>query len=189
MTLKNEVGFLEVICGCMFSGKTEELLRVLKRSFISKQKILVFKHASDIRYSTQEICSHNGQKISAHLVESTSEIFKYDLSEIDVIGIDEVQFFNESVIEDIEKLLAKKIRVVAAGLDLDYRKKPFGYMPHLLAMANKITKLTAICAQCSNDAFYSQRLNNINQLVLVGAKDSYEPRCALHHYVPEDKIK
>ncbi|WGL59667.1 thymidine kinase [Pigmentibacter sp. JX0631] len=188
MTLKNEVGFLEVICGCMFSGKTEELLRVLKRSLISKQKILVFKHASDIRYSTQEICSHNGQKISAHLIENTSEIFKFDLSDIDVVGIDEVQFFNANVIEDIEKLLAKKIRVVVAGLDLDYRKKPFGYMPQLLAMANKITKLTAICAQCGNDAFYSQRLNDTKQLVLVGATDYYEPRCALHHYIPENNI-
>lgn len=185
MTFKNDAGFLEVICGCMFSGKTEELIRVLKRSYIAKQNILVFKHASDVRYSYQEICSHNGHKVSAHLIENTREIFKHDLSEVDLIGIDEVQFFAENIVEDIQKLLDRKIRVVTAGLDMDYRKKPFGYIPEILAMANKFTKLTAICTQCGNDAYYSQRLIKKNDIVLVGAAESYEPRCALHHTIPE----
>lgn len=185
MTFNNKIGFLEVICGCMFSGKTEELIRVIKRNCIAKQNVMVFKHASDLRYSSQELCSHNGLKISAHLINNTREIFKHDLANVDVVGIDEAQFFPENIVEDIQKLLDKKIRVIVAGLDMDYRKVPFGGMPYLLAMANKVTKLTAICSQCGNEAHYSYRINKQDQVILVGAAESYEPRCILHHNILE----
>ncbi|APJ03619.1 thymidine kinase [Silvanigrella aquatica] len=183
MLRKNDNGVLEVICGCMFSGKTEELIRVLKRAIIAKQKVLVFKHASDIRYSHEELYSHNGQKITSHLISNTKEIFSLDLDEVDVIGIDEAQFFSDDILEHVELLMEKGIRVIAAGLDLDYRRKPFGCMPQLLAMANKVTKLSAICVQCNDEAHYSQRLIHNNQIVLVGAADSYEPRCRKHHKI------
>lgn len=181
MANKSDIGTIEVICGCMFSGKTEELIRVLKRSFIAKQKILVFKHSSDVRYSHEDLCSHNGQKISSILISSTKEIFSHNLEEINFIGIDEVQFFSDSVIDDIEVLLERGIRIIVAGLDLDYKKRPFGCMPKLLAMANKVTKLTAICSKCGSEAYYSQRLIHDEELVLVGASESYEPRCRKHH--------
>lgn len=183
MVKKNEVGTLEVICGCMFSGKTEELIRVLKRAVIAKQKVLVFKHASDIRYSQEDLYSHNGQKMSSFLVEKTKDIFLQDLDDVDVIGIDEAQFFSDDVVDDIEHLLDKGIRVVAAGLDLDYKRRPFGCMPKLLAIANKVTKLKAICSKCSDDAYYSQRLINNGDIILVGTSECYEPRCRKHHKI------
>ena len=183
MERKKEVGTFEVICGCMFSGKTEELIRVLKRSFIAKQKILVFKHSSDIRYSQEELCSHNGLKISSILISNSKDIFLHDLADVNVIGIDEIQFFSDSICDDIEELLERGIRVVVAGLDLDYKKRPFGCMSKLLAMANKVTKLTAICTKCGHDAYYSQRVVHDNEVVFVGASESYEPRCRLHHII------
>lgn len=183
MTKKNEMGTLEVISGCMFSGKTEELIRVLKRCLIAKQKILVFKHASDIRYSQEELYSHNGQKISSFLIENANEIFLQNLNQVNVIGIDEAQFFNDDVIDYVERLMEEGIRVVIAGLELDYKRRPFGCMPKLLAMANKVTKLTAICSQCCDDAFYSQRLIHNDEIVLVGASEYYEPRCRKHHKI------
>ncbi len=183
MTKKNGTGTLEAICGCMFSGKTEELIRVLKRAVIAKQKVLVFKHASDIRYSQEELYSHNGQKVASFLIENTNEIFLQNLENVDVIGIDEAQFFSDDVVEHIEHLMEKGIRVVIAGLELDFRRRPFGCMPKLLAMANKVTKLTAICSQCSDEAHYSQRLINNEEIVLVGASECYEPRCRKHHKI------
>jgi thymidine kinase len=183
MAKKNEMGTLEVICGCMFSGKTEELIRVLKRAIIAKQKVLVFKQASDIRYSQEELYSHNGQKVSSFLIENTKEIFLHNLENVDVIGIDEAQFFSNEVFDHIDQLMEKGIRVVIAGLELDYKRRPFGSMPKLLAMANKVTKLTAICSQCSDEAHFSQRLINNEEIVLVGASESYEPRCRKHHKI------
>ena len=183
MAFKNEVGTIEVICGCMFSGKTEELIRVLKRAVIAKQKVLVFKHTSDIRYSQEELYSHNGQKFSSFLITQTSEIFSHNLNQVNVVGIDEAQFFTNNVVDDVEKLLELGIRVVVAGLDLDYKRRPFGCMPQLLAMANKVTKLTAICSKCGHDAFYSQRLIHNDDIVLVGALESYESRCRNHHEI------
>ena len=183
MPKKNGMGMLEVICGCMFSGKTEELIRVLKRAVIAKQKVLVFKHASDIRYSQEELYSHNGQKVSSFLIENTNEIFLQNLENVDVIGIDEAQFFPDEVVDHIERLMENGIRVIVAGLELDYKRRPFGCMPKLLAMANKVTKLTAICSQCSDEAYYSQRLINNEEIVLVGASECYEPRCREHHKI------
>lgn len=183
MIKKQENALIEVICGCMFSGKTEELVRVLKRAVIAKQNILVFKHSSDTRYSHEEICSHNNIRISSFLISNTNEIFLHDLNNVDVIGIDEAQFFTEEIIDEIEKLVARGIRIVIAGLDLDYKKRPFGCMPELLAIANKVTKLSAICTQCGEDAHYSQRLINNSEVVLVGASESYEPRCRKHHKI------
>ncbi len=174
---------VEVICGCMFSGKTEELIRVLKRATIAKQRILVFKHSSDIRYSDESICSHSGVKIPSILIQKTAEIFNYNLDNIDVVGIDEAQFFTDEIIGDVEKILEMGIRVVIAGLDMDFRKRPFGKMPELLAMANKVTKLSAICSVCAEDAQYTQRLFPSDETVFVGAIESYEPRCRKHHSI------
>ncbi|WP_211363210.1 thymidine kinase [Fluviispira multicolorata] len=181
MAHKLSGAIIEVICGCMFSGKTEELIRVLKRATIAKQRVFVFKHSSDIRYSDESICSHNGVKISSILIQNTSEMFNYNLDNVDVVGIDEAQFFSAEILIDVEKLLQRGIRVVIAGLDMDFRKRPFGKMPELLSMANKVTKLSAICSNCGEEAHYTQRLIPSEETVFVGAIESYEPRCRKHH--------
>jgi thymidine kinase len=189
MANKVVTGTIEVICGCMFSGKTEELIRVLKRALIAKQNVLVFKHSSDIRYSESELYSHNSQKISSRLISNISEILLQNLDHIDVIGIDEAQFFSDDIIDVIEQLMDKGIRVVIAGLDLDYKRRPFGCMPKILAIANKVKKLTAICSYCGDEAYYSQRLIKNEELVLVGTSEWYEPRCRKHHKINDQVEK
>ena len=177
-------GSLEVICGPMFSGKSEELIRRLRRAKIAKQNVLVFKHALDNRTTIEHIASHNGNKIDACPTDNSLEIKKGGLTKIiDVIGIDEVQFFDNAIIQIICELVDVGKRVVVAGLDCDFRGIPFGPISILLAIADTITKLQAICTECGKDAHLTQRLVNgkpakfNDPIVQIGAEESYQARC------------
>jgi len=169
-------GWIEVICGSMFSGKTEELLRRLKRSKIANQKSALFKPASDIRYHKENVVSHDENFMNAVCVEQSSEILKLD-QDVAVVGIDEAQFFDERLPEICEKLAVRGIRVIVAGLDMDFKGRPFGPLPNLLAIAEYITKVHAICPHCGNLATHSYRLSTEDETVVLGEKDKYEPRC------------
>ncbi len=160
----------------MFSGKTEELIRLLRRAVIARQKVEIFKPQIDNRYSTQEIVSHDKQKIKSISIGKPEEILKYAL-EAQVVGIDEAQFFDNSLIRVCQTLANMGKRVIVAGLDQDYRGKPFGPMPHLLAIAEYITKTHAICAVCGNPANHTYRKTGEKDKVVVGAADIYEARC------------
>ena len=169
-------GWMEVICGCMFSGKTEELIRRLKRVQIAGQKAEIFKPAIDTRYDPLDIVSHDASRIRSTPVDNYYNILLL-ASECDVVGIDEAQFFDEGIVEVLELLMLRGIRVIVAGLDMDYMGKPFGPVPALLARAEYITKLHAICVKCGDIANYSYRIAKIDDQVLLGEKDVYEPRC------------
>lgn len=169
-------GWIEVICGCMFSGKTEELIRRLRRAEIAKQKIAIFKPRIDIRYSSEHIVSHSDQFLNAQVVDDASEILKL-AGDAQVIGIDEGQFFKDNLVDICEQMANQTKRVIVAGLDQDYLGKPFEPMPQLLAIAEYITKTLAICVICGNPADKTQRKSEQHERVLVGAKDLYEARC------------
>jgi len=170
-------GWIEVICGPMFSGKTEELIRRLKLATIAKQKIQIFKPATDNRYSEKHIVSHDDQKFTCTPVSSPREILDLIKDHTHVIGLDEAQFFDESIISICETLANRGKRVIVAGLDQDYLGRPFGLMPQLLAVAESILKLKAICVVCGGLATKSQRITGGKSKILVGAKDYYEARC------------
>lgn len=184
----NSYGWVEVICGCMFSGKTEELIRRMTRAQIARQKLQVFKPALDDRYGKEFVASHNSNRIDSIPVESAHEILMKLDDATRVVGIDEAQFFDHAVLEVVERLAKRGIRVVVAGLDMDFRGSPFGPMPLLLATAEQVTKLSAICMVCGGPATRSQRVNNSEETVLVGAQDSYEARCRAHHH-PEPEVR
>ena len=169
-------GWIEVICGSMFSGKTEELIRRLKRVNIANQKSKIFKPVIDTRYHQSKIVSHDTNFIQSTPVENAKKILELS-NEVDVVGIDEAQFFDESITEVCETLALKGIRVIVAGLDMDYKGVPFGQMPNLLAVADYITKLHAICMKCGNIANVSYRKTANESQILLGEKDIYEPRC------------
>lgn len=169
-------GWIEVICGSMFSGKTEELIRRLKRVKIANLKAEIFKPAIDIRYDQVKIVSHDTNFIHSTPVDNAHSILLM-AQEVDVVGIDEAQFFDEEIAYVCEQLALKGIRVIVAGLDMDYLGKPFGQMPNLLAVADYITKLHAICVCCGNIANISYRKTADAGQVLLGEKDIYEPRC------------
>lgn len=169
-------GWVEVICGSMFSGKTEELIRRLKRVKIANLKVEIFKPAIDIRYDENNVVSHDSNAIISNPVEHSQSILLL-ANDVDVVGIDEAQFFDEGIIDVCEKLALRGIRVIVAGLDMDYKGKPFGPMPQLLAIADYITKLHAICVKCGNIANISYRKSAEDGQVLLGEKDTYEPRC------------
>jgi thymidine kinase len=169
-------GWIEVICGSMFSGKTEELIRRLKRVKIAEQTVEIFKPARDTRYSMDEVVSHDARAIASRSVQHPSEILEV-ASHIDVIGIDEAQFFDDSLREVCETLALRGHRVIIAGLDMDFRGRPFGPMPELLAVAEYITKLHAICNHCGNLATHTYRLTSDAETVVLGEKDIYEARC------------
>lgn len=171
-----DTGWIEVIVGCMFSGKTEELIRRLRRAEIARQKVVVFKPRVDNRYSSDHIVSHSEAKLKSLEVESSKEVEQL-AQEAQVIGIDEGQFFDTGLVEVAERLANQGKRVLIAGLDQDYRGKPFEPMPQLLAIAEYITKTLAICVVCGNPADRTQRTIASNERVVVGAKDSYEARC------------
>ena len=171
-----DTGWIEVIVGCMFSGKTEELIRRLRRAEIARQKVVVFKPKIDNRYSSDHIVSHSEAKLKSLVVESSKEIEQL-AADAQVIGIDEGQFFDAGIVDVAERLANQGKRVVIAGLDQDYRAKPFEPMPQLLSIAEYITKTLAICVVCGNPADRTQRTTASKELVLVGAKDSYEARC------------
>lgn len=169
-------GWIEVICGSMFSGKTEELIRRLKRVKIAHLKVEIFKPAFDTRYDELDIVSHDTNKIHSTPVDSSQNILLL-AQDVDVVGIDEAQFFDAEIANVCEQLAVKGIRVIVAGLDMDYQGRPFGQMPNLLAKADYITKLHAICVKCGNIANISYRKSADKNQVVLGEKDIYEPRC------------
>ncbi len=169
-------GWIEVVCGSMFSGKTEELIRRLKRVKIANLKAEIFKPTIDVRYDEIKIVSHDENKIHSTPVDNSQTILLM-AQDVDVVGIDEAQFFDEQVVSVCEQLALKGIRVIVAGLDMDYLGNPFGPMPRLLAIADYITKLHAICMCCGNIANVSYRKVALEGQVVLGEKDIYEPRC------------
>ncbi len=174
--IQRNVGWIEVICGCMFSGKSEELIRRLRRALIARQKVAIFKPKIDNRYSEDHIVSHSEQRISSQVVENAREILEKSL-ESHVVGIDEAQFFDESLVEVCQKLANMGKRVIVAGLDMDYRGEPFEPLPQLMAVAEYITKVHAICVRCGNPASFTQRTTKETGRVVVGARGIYEARC------------
>lgn len=184
MQEKRKHGLLEVVCGSMFSGKSEELIRRLKRAEIAKLNVIAFKHDLDNRKTTEYVISHNGNKIKAFAIQNAQEILNLaSHDQIEVVGIDEVQFFEKEIINIICKLVESGKKVIVGGLDLDFRGIPFGPMPILMAIADKVTKLKAICIECGKDAHFSQRLVNgqpakhNDPIILVGAQECYQARC------------
>lgn len=179
VTLHNmpqNTGWIEVICGCMYSGKTEELIRRLRRAQIAKQQVLIFKPRVDNRYSTNQIVSHNEQSLPSVVIDNPREMLELSKN-AQVIGIDEGQFFSHDIVSVCEELASRGKRVIVAGLDQDYRGRPFEPIPQLLALAEYITKTLAICMVCGNPADRTQRLTEQQELVVVGARGIYEARC------------
>ena len=177
MTLTpKDAGWIEVICGSMFSGKTEELIRRLRRAQIAQMPTIIFKPRIDSRYSETHIVSHNNMKLESHLVNTPQEIL--DLAKnVSVVAIDEAQFFNDSILDVCKILASQGKRVVVAGLDTDYRGLPFGPMPQLMCEADYLDKLRAICVKCGNPASYTQRTSSDPGQVVIGELDKYEARC------------
>ncbi len=176
-----DIGWIEVICGSMFSGKTEELIRRLKRALYGKQRVQVFKPQIDNRYDELMVVSHSQLKVVATPVQRAEEILQQLKPDTEVVGIDEVQFLGPDVVQVCEAMAQRGIRVICAGLDQDYQAKPFEPMPQLLALAEYVTKELAICVVCGNPANRSQRLADSKERVLVGASSAYEARCRKCH--------
>jgi thymidine kinase len=187
----HNTGSLEVICGSMFCGKTEELIRRLRRAVIARQKVQVFKPIIDDRYQGAKLASHSGAAFNATPVENSEKILQIISDDTTVVGIDEVQFFDDGIIDVIHDLIEKGHRVICAGLDTNFRGEPFGFMPVLLSVAEKVDKLQAICMVCGEPASRTQRLVNgspafyDDPIIIVGASEMYEARCRLHHSVPK----
>lgn len=175
-TKVREKGWIEVIAGSMFSGKTEELIRRLRRAKIANQTVEIFKPAIDVRYSEKKVVSHDANSINSTPVRHSADILK-EANGCQVVGIDEAQFFDEDLIDVCNALANKGRRVIVAGLDMDFQGKPFGPMPQLFAVAEYVTKVHAICMRCGNLAQYSHRLSEKDELVVLGEKESYEPLC------------
>jgi thymidine kinase len=175
-------GVIEVITGSMFSGKTEELIRRLKRAGFARQKVEIFKPAIDVRYSEADVVSHDEHSIRSTPVENSSNILLLS-ADVDVVGIDEAQFFDKHLVEVVVQLANQGIRVIVAGLDMDFKGNPFGPIPGLMAVADFVTKVHAVCVRCGSNAQFSHRMSEKEQVVLLGEKDIYEPlcrRCYLH---------
>lgn len=192
MYMINKNGWVEVICGSMFSGKSEELIRRVRQAAYGNLSVRVFKPTIDDRYSDDSVASHNGSTTIAYPVKETMEILQHlsNETDIDIVAIDEVQFFSENIVQVVNELANRGIRVIVAGLDTDFRGEPFGVMPELMALSETVTKLNAICPICSSPASRTQRLidgkpaSYDDPIILVGASESYEPRCRHHHEVP-----
>ena len=186
-------GHVELICGSMFSGKSEELIRRVKRAQIARQKIQVFTHAIDVRYGTAKVASHSGADLDAHPIQRASQVLEQLQPGVTVVAIDEAQFFDWEIAEVVNALAQRGIRVIVAGLDTDFRGEPFGPMPLLMAQAEQLDKLNAICMVCGGPASRTQRLVNgepaayDDPVVIVGASEMYEARCRHHHEVPGKK--
>ena len=175
-------GSIEVVCGSMFSGKTEELIRRLNRAKIARLKVEIFSPKSDTRFVENALVSHNSNSIPSTPVENASSILLLG-SDVHVIGIDEAQFFDEELPDVCNVLANKGIRVIVAGLDMDFKGRPFGPMPAIMAMAESVTKLHAVCVVCGNPALYSYRLVPDDSKILLGEKESYEPRCRICYHL------
>ena len=183
--MPKDTGWIEVITGCMFSGKTEELIRRLRRAQIAKQKVKIFKPLIDTRYSESSIVSHNDQSLPSIQIKDIKDVLKLS-EDSQVIGIDEAQFFSDEIVDICNELADKGKRVIVVGLDQDYRGIPFEPMPRLLSIAEYITKSLAICVECGNPADRTQRKTKSSERVIVGAADIYEARCRKCHYIPEE---
>ena len=183
-----DTGWIEVITGCMFSGKTEEMIRRLRRAQIAKQKVKIFKPKIDNRYSNSSIVSHNDQSLPSILISDINEVRTLS-GDAQVIAIDEAQFFSADIVQICNELALKGKRVIIAGLDQDYRGVPFEPVPQLLAIAEYITKQLAICVVCGNPADKTQRKIMESERVIVGAANIYEARCRRCHYIPEEEKK
>ena len=188
--MKHKNGSIEVVCGSMFSGKTDELIRRLRRAVIARQKVQVFKPAIDIRYAVEKVTSHAGADFEAMPVRNSDEIAGKLEADTTVVGVDEAQFFDEGIVEVTRQLAERGIRVIVAGLDTDFRAEPFGPMPTLMAVAERVDKLHAICMVCGEAASRTQRLLDgkparyDEPVVIVGASELYEARCRKHHQLP-----
>ena len=183
--MPKDTGWIEVITGCMFSGKTEELIRRLRRAQIAKQKVKIFKPKIDTRFADDSIVSHSEQSLPSIQIKDINDAIELS-GDAQVIGIDEAQFFSEDIINICTELADKGKRVIVAGLDQDYRGIPFEPIPQLLAIAEYITKSLAICVECGNPADKTQRKTTSSERVIVGASDIYEARCRKCHYIPEE---
>ncbi|MCP3033205.1 thymidine kinase [Halobacillus sp. A1] len=190
MYVMKHSGWVEVICGSMFSGKSEELIRRVRRATYGNLSVRVFKPLIDNRYKEDSVVSHNGASVIARPMSESLAILPEVGEDVDIVGIDEVQFFDEHILEVVECLADRGIRVIVAGLDTDFRGEPFGKMPELMALSESVTKLNAICPICGSPASRTQRLidgkpaSYDDPIILVGASESYEPRCRHHHEVP-----
>lgn len=169
-------GRIEVVCGSMFSGKTEELIRRMKRAKYARQRLIIFKPVIDKRYSDDDVVSHDRNAIPSTPVATAEEILNL-ATEVDVVGIDEAQFFDDSLVEVCNTLASRGVRIIIAGLDLDYQGKPFGPMPALLAIADDVLKVHAICMRCGSLAYVSHRKVDVDGQVMIGEKQEYEPLC------------
>ena len=182
-------GWIEVVCGSMFSGKTEELIRRVRRAQIARQQVQVFKPALDTRYTEREVMSHNGMQVKAVPVEDIAQLRALIKPDTTVVALDEAQFFDDDVVPLCEELAHREVRVIVAGLDMDFRGEPFGPMPTLMARAEQVDKLQAICVVCGGPASRTQRLINgqpaayDDPVILVGASEAYEARCRGCHVV------
>ena len=190
MVENRKFGWIECICGSMFSGKSEELLRRIKRGVIAKQKVLLFKPSIDNRYDENRVSTHNGNSYDSISIEKSSDILNFvkDIK-YDIIGIDEIQFFDNDIVKIINKLADDGIRVIVAGLDMDFKAEPFHPMPEIMAISEMVTKLHAVCNKCGKEASRSQRLINgkpakyDDPIVVIGASESYEARCRHCHEI------
>ncbi|GAB4505646.1 MAG: thymidine kinase [Anaerolineales bacterium] len=188
--MKHHTGSIEVICGSMFSGKTDELIRRLVRATIARQKVQVFKPAIDVRYAVEKVTSHAGANFDAIPIENAADIRTRIEPDTTVVAVDEAQFFDDEIVDVAQELAGHGVRVIVAGLDMDFRGEPFGPMPLLMAKAEKVDKLHAICMVCGGEASRTQRLVNgqparyNDPVVIVGASELYEARCREHHQVP-----
>ena len=189
MEHNSKLGWIEVICGPMFAGKSEELIRRIKRIEYAKKKVIVFKPLIDNRYSENEVVSHNKRKTKCYNLSTSSDVYKYISEDTYAVAFDEVQFMDEGILDVCQELADKGIRVICAGLDNDFRGEPFSIMPQLLCMAEYVTKLTAICNVCGSNATRTQRIVNgvpasyDDPIIIVGASEAYEPRCRHCHEV------
>jgi len=190
--MRHHSGAVEVIVGSMFSGKTDELIRRLRRATIAKQKVQVFKPAIDDRFAEAKVTSHAGNDFDALPIQSAVQIFDHLDKETTVVAVDEAQFFDPEIIQIIQRLADSGVRVIAAGLDTDFRGEPFGPMPTLMAQAERVDKVHAICMVCAEEASRTQRLLDgkpahfNDPVVVIGASELYEARCRKHHEVPRD---
>lgn len=175
------MGMIEVICGSMFSGKTEELMRRVRRAQIARQKVQLFKPVLDDRYSSDHVQSHNANRLPSQVVEKARDVLELVDDSTRVVGIDEVQFFDESIIDVAQKLAYRGVTVIVAGLDMDFRGDPFGPLPKLMAVAEDVTKLSAVCVICGGPASRTQRTAQGADQIAVGAKEMYEARCRFCH--------
>lgn len=191
--MKHHTGSVEVITGSMFCGKTDELIRRLRRATIARQKVQVFKPVIDVRYQAEKVASHAGSTFDALPIQRAAQIFDSLEPDTTVVGVDEAQFFDQEIVTIVQQLAGRGVRVIVAGLDTDFRGEPFGCMPILMAQAERVDKLQAICMVCGEPASRTQRLidghpaHYEDPVIIVGAAELYEARCRIHHSVPHGK--